>query len=112
MKGWAAAQFKSFYAAGFKPEQLTTFALADEPGWYFPAESPQHFMNVTSYGSNAKALQAEWVAFLVEKKITGLAALPDTKRWQLKGVPTFSARKEYVACTPTYLLYTSILRLN
>ena len=107
MKGWAAQQFKAFFKAGFKADQvrntqrplpnplyaandaahvhdrvqpghgalararvklilrphtncttailfvmrctcvdqLATFALADEPGWYLPAESPEHYMN-------------------------------------------------------------------
>eukprot|EP01052_Picozoa_sp_SAG31_P014630 SAG31_NODE_916_length_11047_cov_3.507033_12_plen_642_part_00 len=91
METWAAAQFKSFYAAGFKAEQLTTFALADEPGWYFPGESPERLMNV-SLGPRATALQKEWLEFLQKNKVTAAdlgqsnPPHPSTKRWQLKGI--------------------------
>ena len=88
MKAWATAQFKRFFAAGFKADQLTTFALADEPGWYFPGESPKHFLN-TSLGASAAALKTEWEAFLAKNKVTGLS-MPLTDRWQLKGL---SAKK-------------------
>lgn len=89
MKEWGTAQFKRFFAAGFKADQLTTFALADEPGWYFPAEAPQHYMNV-SYGAHAVALKEEWEGYLAKNKVTGLArsadGLPLTNRWQLNGL--------------------------
>jgi hypothetical protein len=84
MKSWARAQFTRFFAAGFKPQQLTTFALADEPGWYFPAESPERLMNA-SLGARATALKKEWEAFLQKNKVTGLS-MPLTKRWKLTGV--------------------------
>ena len=97
MKEWGTAQFKSFLGAGFTPEQITTFALADEPGWYWPRESPRHFMTPNTTGicvnasapasakkgciipANAKALQAEWQAFLKLNKVTGLGAVPSIK---------------------------------
>ena len=83
MNEWAAAQFTKFYAAGFKAEQLTTFALADEPGWYFPGESPEHYMNASN--PHAAQLSTEWEAFLTKNKVTGLS-MPLTDRWQLKDV--------------------------
>ena len=82
MNAWAAAQFTRFDAAGFAPTQLKAFALADEPGWYFPAESPEHYMNA-SLGASAAALKTEWEAFLVKNKVAGLS-MPSTDRWQLK----------------------------
>lgn len=87
MATWAKTQFARFDAAGFKPTQLKTFALADEPGWYLPAESPEHFMNV-SMGASAVALKAEWAAFLAKNKVVGLSpsVMPLTDRWQLKGL--------------------------
>ncbi len=85
MEEWAAKQFANYYTAGFKPEQITTFALADEPGWYFPAEAPEHYMNA-SLGPSAAALKTEWEKFLSDKKVTGLPAIPETNRWQLSGL--------------------------
>ena len=43
-------------------------------------------MDVATHGANAKALMGEWKAFLLKNKITGLPAMPSTKRWQLKGL--------------------------
>jgi hypothetical protein len=110
MKEWATAQFATYYKAGFKPEQITTFALADEPGWYFPAEAPEHYMNASlvrltstlipchsfsqthlkspcaEQGPPAAALKTEWEQFLAEKKVTGLPPMPLTNRWQLSGL--------------------------
>lgn len=85
MEQWAKAQFTRFFAAGFTADQLTTFALADEPGWYFPAEAPEHFMNA-SLGARAAALKTEWQAFLAKNKVTGIASEPSTARWQLNGL--------------------------
>ena len=84
MARWAAAQFTRFRAAGFKPTQLAAFALADEPGWYFPSASPERVMNA-SVGAAAAALKAEWAAFLSKNKVAGLP-MPLTNRWQLKGL--------------------------
>ena len=36
MASWAADVAAEFYAAGYEPQQMTAFALADEPGWYWP----------------------------------------------------------------------------
>lgn len=88
MEAWAAHQLTAFYAAGFKPEQLGAFALADEPGWSFPRSTPEHLMNA-SRGAPAAALEKEWRAFLAKNKVTGLS-MPSTKRWQLK---TLAAKK-------------------
>lgn len=90
MQAWASKQLKSFFAAGFNSSQLTTFALADEPGWYFPRESPEMLMNVST--ARGRALQAEWIRFLSDHHITASdfgqhgTPVPSTKRWQLRGL--------------------------
>ena len=64
-------------------KKRSTFLQADEPGWYFPAESPEHYMNA-SLGVHAAALKQEWDAFLAKNKVTGLGGggdMPLTNRW-------------------------------
>jgi hypothetical protein len=36
LPAWAAAQAKPYGAAGYGPDEMAIFALADEPGWYYP----------------------------------------------------------------------------
>ena len=70
---------------------MTTFALADEPGWYLPRASPERY---TPWGPSGKpgsgaAKQAEWQQFLIANnlqpsdfgKSTWAQLTPKTDRW-------------------------------
>ena len=50
-------------------QDITTFALADEPGWYLPAQSPEHYVANLSTAAG-RAVQAEWLRFLQLNKVT------------------------------------------
>ena len=91
MTEWGTQQFAKYFAAGFNASEITTFALADEPGWYFPAESPEHYIGNLSTAAS-RAVQQEWIRFLQLNKITASdfgqtgTPVPSVKRWQLPNI--------------------------
>ena len=92
MEAWATKQFERFFEAGFNKSEMTTFALADEPGWYFPASSPENLMGTATAAKAAVA--KEWLEFLQLNKISAKdfgqsgQPTPSTRRWpQLKSLP-------------------------
>lgn len=67
MDAWADTQAAPYKAAGWDMSQVASIAIADEPGWYFPAESPERYMN-TSTSIYAARQKAEWVAYLKQQQ--------------------------------------------
>ena len=60
-------QAAPFKAAGWDMSQVANIAIADEPGWSFPKESPEQYMN-TSTSIYAGRQRAEWVAYLKQRQ--------------------------------------------
>ena len=55
LAAWAKLIAAPFTTAGYTPQQMTAFALADEPGWAFPESAPEHYYD-------NPLVRAEWEA--------------------------------------------------
>jgi hypothetical protein len=60
LAAWAQLIIAPFVAAGFTPQEMTAFALADEPGWAFPQSAPERYYDNPS-------VKAEWEAYLARQ---------------------------------------------
>ena len=86
LHAWASELSAPFLAAGYTVQQMTAFALADEPGWDFPGSAPEVFY---------PAIRAQWEAFLATPAFrlqpadfgaaSWAAVLPNSTRWGLRG---------------------------
>ena len=65
MEKWALHQVAPLFTAGWKPEQLLAYAIADEPSFGIPMNSPASPMNLSS-----KVIIAEWMRYVQSKNLT------------------------------------------
>ena len=72
LAAWAQKVAAPFAAAGYTPEQMTVFALADEPGWDFPSGAPEAFY---------AGLKPEWEAFLQAQHLQPAVSVCRRRCW-------------------------------
>ena len=102
MAAWADKAAAPYTAGGWNTSQVASIAIADEPGWYFPAESPEKYMNASTsiYAGRQKA---EWLAFLQTQSPPLMPAdfgepswatvVPSPQRWDWHGNRTLPLSK-------------------
>jgi len=61
LTAWAEQQAAPYIAAGVQPQGVVTFALSDEPGFYWPSIAP----NMSVY-----VMAAAWLAYLKAQRLT------------------------------------------
>ena len=94
MDGWAATAAAPYKAAGWEMSQVANMAIADEPGWEFPGDSPSHYMN-ESTSIYAGRMKTEWLDFLKKQKpsltptdfgeLSWETVIPAVARWDWVG---------------------------
>ena len=122
MDAWADKQAAPYKAAGWGISQVANIAIADEPGWYFPTESPEKYMN-TSTSIYAARQKAEWVAYLEQQQPrlapmdfgapSWEAVIPSPQRWDWVGNKTLPlAKKKLFFWTVKFSIHASAVAFS
>ncbi|HEU4405401.1 MAG TPA: translocation/assembly module TamB domain-containing protein [Polyangiaceae bacterium] len=110
LDAWAEGLFRPYREAGFRPDDVALFGLADEPGWYFPAAiddlaaSPEGLERFRGYlrarGLTPAELGAARWADVAPLGRSGARDLPTKKRhyWTTRFLSADSSR-HYAAAT-------------
>lgn len=103
MDAWAEQVAAPYKAAGWKMTQMSNLAIADEPGWRFPADSPEKYMN-TSTSIDAGRMKAEWLTYLKKQRpplspadfgeSSWDSVVPSPQRWDWAGNKTLPLTKK------------------